>query len=129
MTTTSDLIQRATTLLRPADIPARDLTKADTLARIATAQALNTLATRDTTPQPTEPWPTGVTARFLTRAAILTGNNTATVDIHDDTSRSHARCTSCGWTKSNGIAYRSEVIEWAQDHATQCTALPQPTTV
>ncbi|CAK7288657.1 hypothetical protein [Streptomyces misionensis] len=94
--------------------------------REAHALAIAALATRDTIPNPTEPWPTGITARILTRAAILTGNHHATVDIHDDT-RSTANCTSCGWTKSHGNAYRSEVIDWAQDHANQCTALPQPT--
>lgn len=65
-----------------------------------------------------------VTARILTRAAELTGNRNATVNIQDDSSRSTARCTTCGWTKDHGIAYRSQVVAWGQEHANQCTALP-----
>ncbi|MFB7500054.1 hypothetical protein ACFC09_36145 [Streptomyces sp. NPDC056161] len=65
-----------------------------------------------------------VSARILTRAASLAGNHDATVEIHDDSRRSTARCQSCGWSKDHGIAYRPRVLEWAQEHADQCTALP-----
>ncbi|MFE1451986.1 hypothetical protein [Streptomyces olivaceoviridis] len=132
MADTTDLIQRATQLLNPADTPARDITKADALARIATAQALHTLAKNaDYQPpanKPTpEPWPDGVTARFLTRGGILTNNQNATVDIHDTAHRSTALCRPCGWADDHGIDYRDKVLSAAQSHAGQCTALAQPT--
>ncbi|WP_330328201.1 hypothetical protein [Streptomyces pseudovenezuelae] len=80
-----------------------------------------------------ELWPAGVTARFLTRIGMR-GRDLAdaTVDIHDDQpaedARSTARCRPCGWTKGNGLRFRTEVLAWAQEHADQCTALPNPTT-
>lgn len=63
-------------------------------------------------------------ARILTRAAALTGNHDATVDIEDAGTRSTARCRGCGWTKDHGTTYRVKVVEWAQGHADQCTAVP-----
>lgn len=80
-------------------------------------------------PEDTGPktWPDGVTARFLTRGAVLTRDRNATVDIHDDHVRSNAICRPCGWTKDHGITYRFQVLGWAQEHADQCTALAQPT--
>lgn len=62
--------------------------------------------------------------RILTRAAALTGNRNAAVDIQDDTRRYYARCQPCGWTRDHGIEYREQLIKWAQEHANQCTALP-----
>lgn len=79
----------------------------------------------------TDPWPTGVTARFLTRVGMHSRYFiNATVDIHDDPpatgARSTARCRPCGWTNDHGLSYRHEVIQRAQDHADNCTALPNP---
>ena len=84
------------------------------------------MPTNDT---PTQNWPAGVTARLLTRIGLRTDDPRATVDIHDDTTadRSTALCQPCGWTKNHGLTYRGQVLEWAQDHADHCTALPQPT--
>ncbi|MFF7476656.1 hypothetical protein [Streptomyces sp. NPDC008092] len=83
-------------------------------------------ATADTEPT-TQTWPEGTTARFLTRAGILTHDLNATVDIHDHDDRSRATCRPCGWTKSHGLTYRDQVLEWAQQHADNCSALAQPT--
>ncbi|MFF9003643.1 hypothetical protein ACF1GW_38760 [Streptomyces achromogenes] len=127
MTDINQLLDQAEQLIRPADLSSAQLHKADTLARIATARALNAIA-QDTTHTPTQAWAAGVTARLLTRAAILTGNRNATVDIHDTPQRSTALCQPCGWTKDHGITYRAQVLEWAQEHADQCTALAKPTT-
>ncbi|MYR84064.1 hypothetical protein GTY41_03670 [Streptomyces sp. SID685] len=67
-----------------------------------------------------------ITARFLTRAASITGNYDAVVVIEENsrTERSIARCVACGWTRDHGDAYRRQVVEWAQEHADQCTAVP-----
>jgi hypothetical protein len=62
--------------------------------------------------------------RILTRAAALTGDRNATVDIEDDKGRSTARCRSCKWTRDHGTTYRAQLTAWAQEHADQCTALP-----
>jgi hypothetical protein len=79
----------------------------------------------------TQTWPDNVTARIVTRLGIHTHNLQATVDIHDDTpgpeARSTARCQACGRTHFEGLNYRHHVLEWAQTHADQCTALPKPT--
>jgi hypothetical protein len=127
VTDINQLLDQAEQLIHPADLSSTHLHKADTLARIATARALNAIA-QDTTHTPTRAWAEGVTARILTRAAILTGNRNATVDIHDTPQRSTALCRPCGWTKDHAPALRHQVLEWAQEHADQCTALAQPTT-
>lgn len=103
-------------------------------SRIALAlavQALADAAGNGTAPAEQE-WPEGVTARFLTRTGIRMNHLAATVDIHDDDKtathpRSRATCRPCGWTKDHGLPYRSDVLRYAQEHADQCTALPQPT--
>jgi len=104
---------------------------ANSNARIALALAVIDLAAAaktDAEPAPInqDPWPAGVTARILTRIGLRSRDLAdATVDIHDD-DRSTARCRPCGWTKDHGLPYRAEVLAWAQDHADQCTALPNP---
>ncbi|MDT0608839.1 hypothetical protein [Streptomyces lancefieldiae] len=65
-----------------------------------------------------------VATRILTRAATVTGNPEATVDIDDGSSRSTARCRCCRWTRGHDIPYRNQLVTWAQEHADQCTALP-----
>ncbi|WP_086560118.1 hypothetical protein [Streptomyces africanus] len=105
-------------------------------SRIALAlavQALADAAASSNAPAGAEQeWPEGVTARFLTRTGIRLNNQAATVDIRDDEKtathpRSTALCRPCGWTKDHGLAYRGDVLRMAQEHANECTALPQPT--
>ena len=96
--------------------------------------------TQQPTP-PTEPWPDGVIARYLTVAG-------ATVDIsHDmhlladtEPNLSIARCggagceashhelwTNYGYREDNGSkGADKEVGKWAQAHASECRALPRP---
>lgn len=75
-------------------------------------------------------WPEGVTVRILTRVGLHLGNLDATVDIHDDQpsrdARSTARCRPCGQDYDHGLTFRQQVLNWAQTHADQCTALPRP---
>lgn len=125
MSETTELLKHATELLSPMDVSAHQLRRADSLARIATAQALEALA-QDTVLKAAGPWPEGITARFLTRGGILTGDRTATVDIHDTPHRSVALCRPCGWTDDHHIDDRGKVLAAAQEHADQCTALPHP---
>ncbi|MFB8182599.1 hypothetical protein ACFC8N_42750 [Streptomyces sp. NPDC055966] len=131
MSTTTELISRAIRLLDSNEPQDRDVNKANAAARVATARALSDLAeaARTDTNRPAFPtqnaWPAGVTARILTRAGILLRNPNATVDIHDN-HRSTAICQTCGRSKNHGIEYRDEVLDWAHDHASTCTALPNP---
>ncbi len=71
-------------------------------------------------------WPAGVTARFLTLAGELLGDADVTVDVSVDDIQATARCTACGST-SAAYGYTSTVLEWAQEHAARCRALPRPT--
>lgn len=102
-------------------------------SRIALALAVQALAeAAETTPKKlTGSWPADVSARLLTRVGILLDDPDATVDIHDDEDEQHGRstavCRPCGWTKGHGLAYRNEVLDWARDHAADCTALTKPT--
>jgi hypothetical protein len=132
MTDITQLLDQAERLISRTDLPTTSLPKADTLARIATARALHALATSTGYQPPAgnptpEPWPAGVTARILTRGGILTNNQHATVDIHDTAHRSTALCRPCGWSDDHGIDYRDKVLNTAQEHADQCTALAKPT--
>lgn len=132
MSLTTELIGRAIRLLDSNEPQDRDVNKANVVARIATARALSDLAdaARTDANRPAFPtqstWPAGVTARILTHAGVLLRNPNATVDLHDDTHRSEAVCRPCGWTKGHGFAYRTQVLDWAHDHASTCTALPNP---
>ncbi len=82
-------------------------------------------ATRETTDQDprTQPWPTYVTARILTRYGHVYDAFTATVDVYDD----RAECVPCGWTSKRSV-FRNQVLEEASEHAGTCMAMPRPTT-
>lgn len=141
--TATDHIRTATRLLNDkqgfSEIPTHRMNEAGVRARIAIAEALDALAKAAQADadrplpgfQPSTDWPSGVTARLLTRAGILLRDTAATVDITDDpdgpNARSTARCRSCGWTKDHGLVYRAEVLKWAKEHADECIALPKPT--
>lgn len=121
----------------PSDL---DVRRADAHAEVATATALDRIAiglealAADTQPSiRATPWPAGVTARILTRVGIRSREFAdATVDITDTPrdgtrdGRSTALCRPCGWSKDNGLTYRNTVLEWAREHAADCTALPNP---
>lgn len=147
MTSTSDYTKRVDTLLLRRDGMANPnqatLSEADVNARAATAAAIQELTAavraateHDTNPATTQtaPWPANVTARILTRVGLRSREFIdATVDIID-TPRdrintdglSTALCRPCGWSKENGLTYRPTVLEWAREHASDCTALPNP---
>jgi hypothetical protein len=85
--------------------------------------------TIETAPQaPAEAWPEGVVARFLTRIGLRYDDYRATVDLTEAAGRVTATCQPCGRTKSHDLPYRDQILDWAQDHAIGCTALPKPTT-
>ncbi|MFF8716182.1 hypothetical protein ACF07T_32825 [Streptomyces sp. NPDC015184] len=66
----------------------------------------------------TEPWPKGITHRYLTQAG-------ATVDIAGSGNSTSYRCNGCPFG-STGWAERV-AHEHAQGHAETCRALPRPT--
>lgn len=100
-------------------------------ALVAVADALTSLAQSATEDPPITqtPWPDGVTARILTRVGMRSRDFiNATVDITNADDRSTATCRPCGWTRDHGLTYRDKVLEMAREHASDCTALPNPTT-
>ncbi|MEV5915727.1 hypothetical protein AB0M00_43455 [Streptomyces chartreusis] len=109
-------------------------TEADVYASAATAHALDRIAaaseTTDSLAATTE-WPKGVTARLVTRIGMRLDNPTATVDItthpaHDMLpTRLSADCRPCGWTQDRDDNH-NKVLDKAQRHADNCTALPRP---
>lgn len=108
---------------------------ANSHARIALATALRDLADTaktDATPINQAAWPTGTTARILTRVGMRSREFIdATVDITDDSNAgidgmTTALCRPCGWTRDSSLIYRDKVLEMARDHASDCTALPNP---
>lgn len=90
---------------------------------------------------PNTVWPAGVTARYLTKAAEILGED-ITVDVVETQDGHQARCRGCqcdsfdytpeyGLGVADGRAYArpSEVLacDWAQAHAEKCRAMPYPT--
>lgn len=76
-------------------------------------------------PQPSPfaaPWPDGVTARYLTKAAEITGNLELTVNVHHDGAK--YVCTGCG--DSSSLLGGHRIHGLAQGHAEKCRALPRP---
>lgn len=72
-------------------------------------------------------WPTGVIARYLTKAAEITSDPTITVDITETDHEVRAECRGCGRDHSNAACYANvTVIPWAEKHAETCRALPRP---
>ncbi|QNP64463.1 hypothetical protein [Streptomyces genisteinicus] len=63
-------------------------------------------------------------ARYLTRAAEITGDHEITVDATFTRNGHHtAECRGCGDTYSIYL-YDSKTREWAQQHAETCRAMP-----
>ncbi|MFI2225233.1 hypothetical protein [Streptomyces fradiae] len=76
----------------------------------------------------TATWPQGVIARYLTKAAEITGDPTITVDVTETEYDVRAECRGCGEDRTNIPPYASvTVTPWAQEHAETCRALPRPT--
>ncbi|MFJ6293217.1 hypothetical protein ACIQJX_07635 [Streptomyces griseoviridis] len=83
-----------------------------------------------------EPWPEGVIARYLTKAAELTGQP-ITVDTVE---KPDALFSTCGGCRARGVDYfdpmcsgqrmedytRNQAHAWAKAHAEKCRALPRP---
>lgn len=80
---------------------------------------------------PETAWPEGVVARYLTKAAEITGDFSLTVDLFDrirpprGPDKTAAVCRGCGLDCTN--YYESSVRSWAQAHAETCRAMPHPT--
>lgn len=73
-------------------------------------------------------WPAGVIARYLTKAAEITGDHEATVDVSQDRDRTTATCRGCERDISVCLNYMTEGAKRdAQKHAETCRALPRPT--
>jgi hypothetical protein len=70
------------------------------------------------------PWPEGVTHRYLTKAAEITGNHELGVNISEDKGTATSRCTGCGRRESENFA--REIHYRAQQHAEKCRAVPRP---
>lgn len=71
-----------------------------------------------------QPWPEGVTTRYPTRAAEITGNHTIAVELSEQRIDATSRCTGCGWPE--GPYFVREIHRRAQHHAETCRAVPRP---
>ncbi len=80
-----------------------------------------------TPPSPrTEPWPDGVTVRYLTTAAEITGAAEIAVNVIEyDFDEAFAKCAGCDTVIWQGGSHR-RARELAQGHAEKCRALPRP---
>ncbi|MEU3060198.1 hypothetical protein [Streptomyces subrutilus] len=71
-------------------------------------------------------WPTGVIARYLTKAAEITGDHEATVDVRQNRDYGHSYdCRGCGGGSTSGDI--RAIYAGAQEHAETCRAIPRPT--
>lgn len=68
-------------------------------------------------------WPAGVIARYLTKAAEISGL-LATVDVRGTYDDASYKCGGCG--DSTGLYGARRTKELAQGHAEKCRALPRP---
>ncbi|MFD5510765.1 hypothetical protein ACFWIB_23755 [Streptomyces sp. NPDC127051] len=72
-------------------------------------------------------WPAGVIARYLTKAAEITGDHDATVDVSQDPDETTATCRGCQRDISRYRNYMTEAVKRdAQKHAETCRAIPRP---
>ncbi|MFH8888682.1 hypothetical protein [Streptomyces sp. NPDC017949] len=70
-------------------------------------------------------WPAGVIARYLTKAAEITGDHEATVDVRQNREYGHSYdCRGCGNGSSSGDT--RAVHAGAQKHAETCRAILRP---
>lgn len=73
---------------------------------------------------PTQPFPEGVSHRYLTKAAEITSNHNLGVEVSEDQGTATSRCTGCGHRESEYFA--REIHRRAQQHAETCRAVPRP---
>ncbi|MFE1871559.1 hypothetical protein ACFW9N_11735 [Streptomyces sp. NPDC059496] len=70
-------------------------------------------------------WPTGVIARYLTKAAEILADPEATVDVRQNRDYGHSYdCRGCGAGSSSGDT--RAIHTGAQEHAETCRAIPRP---
>ncbi|MET9698799.1 hypothetical protein ABZY31_17995 [Streptomyces sp. NPDC006529] len=70
-------------------------------------------------------WPTGVLARYLTKAAEILSDPEATVDVRKNRSYGDSwDCRGCGRGSSSGDT--DAIHRGAQEHAETCRAVPRP---
>ncbi|MBT2402836.1 MULTISPECIES: hypothetical protein [unclassified Streptomyces] len=73
-------------------------------------------------------WPAGVIARYLTKAAEITGDHQATVDVKQVRDETTATCRGCERDISRYLNYMTEGVKRdAQKHSETCRAIPRPT--
>ncbi|WP_369167811.1 hypothetical protein AB5J49_08045 [Streptomyces sp. R28] len=70
-------------------------------------------------------WSDGVTHRFLTRAAEITGNHDLAVEVSEGQVEASSRCAGCGHREHTW--FPREIHGRAQQHAEKCRAVPRPT--
>ncbi|MFJ2000280.1 hypothetical protein [Streptomyces chartreusis] len=73
-----------------------------------------------------EAWPEGVTHRYLTKAAEITGDHAIAVEITTTGGDAHSACTGCGHREAP--YFTREIHSRAQNHAERCLAVPRPVT-
>ena len=83
------------------------------------------MTTTQTAPSATtQLWPEGVTHRYLTKAAEITGDLTLAVEIRGSRGSISSRCTGCG--QRHALFGERRTHELAQGHAEKCRAVPRP---
>lgn len=71
-------------------------------------------------------WAPGVTHRYITKGAEITGDHTIAVEVSTYSSGdASSRCTGCGHPERTYYAH--EIKYRAQQHAEKCRAVPRPT--
>lgn len=130
----ADHIQDAIRLLSKGGfsdaVPAHQITESVARARIALAIAVGDLAeaAADNKPIPAGPTPAGVTARIITAYGRRFSDLRATVDVvvapyTPKTAKAVCRC--CGRVSLED-SRREVALDWAEEHAKECMALPCP---
>lgn len=69
-------------------------------------------------------WAEGVTHRYPTKAAEITGDHSIGVDVSEARGEATARCNGCGRRESTYFA--RSIHDRAQKHAEKCRAVPRP---
>lgn len=105
--------------------------EADSHSLVALATALDAiaLAAQADPPIPADPLPDGVTARFVTAYGRRFNDLRATVDVitaRGGGGNTQAVCRCCGRDHGYATIQRDKVLDWADEHAANCTAMPRP---
>lgn len=115
-----------------SDVPTHQICKSVAHARIALALAVGDLAdaAKADGPIPASPASDDTLARFVTAYGRRFNDLRATVDVitvGDGDGRKQAVCRCCGRDHGYATAQRNKVLDWADEHAANCMAMPQTT--